>query len=305
MGRIKAVCISEQKGTPKTDVGTVRLIEDYGIEGDAHAGTERQVSLLSVEKVDDFRQRSEGKVELPEGIFGENLLVEGIDFTSCRLGTRLRCGDVILEIMQFGKSCHNGCVIRRTTGECIMPKEGVFAKVIKGGIINNGDMIDLMMKPLTAAVITLSDRSFKGEREDKSGPLIREILADKGYRVSKPILLPDDEEELVNTLIRICDEEGTDLILTTGGTGLSARDRTPEATLRVADRNVPGIAEAIRVNSLRITSKAMLSRAVSVIRKNTLIINLPGSPKAVRECLDYILPALDHGLRIMRGEADG
>ena len=117
------------------------------------------------------------------------------------------------------------------------------------------------------------------------------------------MLLPDDEEGLTQALINITDNEAPDVIFTTGGTGLSPRDHMPEATMKVAHRNVPGIAEALRAYSLKITPNAMLSRAVSVIRNNTLIVNLPGSPKAVAECLEYLLPVLDHGLEVLRGEA--
>ena len=312
MGRIIAVCISEKKGTVKKNIGTCKIIENYGLEGDAHAGSARQVSLLSYEQVEAFKERSGGKVELPPGIFGENLLVEGYDFKIFPVGTQFRIGDVLLEITQIGKECHTGCEIMQRTGECIMPHEGVFAKVITGGTVSVGDeviqvdeVIQQPVKSFRAAIITASDRSFRGEREDRSGPKMAEILRTNGYEVGTMLLLPDDEDGLADALIRITDEEGPDVIFTTGGTGFSPRDRMPEATLRVADRVAPGIAEAIRAYSMTITPKAMLSRAVSVIRKNTLIINLPGSPKAVEECLDFVLPVLDHGIGILRGEADG
>ena len=152
-------------------------------------------------------------------------------------------------------------------------------------------------------IITLSDKGSQGLREDKSGPAIRQMLeADScRYQVVEEILLPDEPEQLKAALIRMSDEDDLDLILTTGGTGFSPRDWTPEATMEVATRNAPGIAEYMRAKSFEITPKAMLSRGVSVIRNATLIINLPGSPKAVRENLGFILPALDHGLDILLG----
>ena len=155
-------------------------------------------------------------------------------------------------------------------------------------------------------IITLSDKGSRGEREDKSGPAIRQMLEKEGgkYQVTGEVLLPDDRTQLEEMLCRMADEEGMDLILTTGGTGFSPRDITPEATYAVADRNAPGIAEYMRAKSFEITPKAMLSRAASVIRGKTLIVNLPGSPKAVRENLGFILPALDHGLDILL-ELDG
>jgi molybdenum cofactor synthesis domain-containing protein len=151
------------------------------------------------------------------------------------------------------------------------------------------------------AVITLSDKGAAGEREDVSGGVIREIVEGAGYAVAEKILLPDERALLEAELRRIADSHAADLVLTTGGTGFSPRDMTPEATLAVADRLVPGIAEAMRAASMAVTKRAMLSRAVSVIRKQTLIVNLPGSPKAVRENLACIIDALDHGLGILTG----
>lgn len=154
-----------------------------------------------------------------------------------------------------------------------------------------------------AAVVTLSDKGYAGEREDKSGPLICEMIAEAGYDVQKTVLLPDEKEEIKKCLCLLCDVERMDIIFTTGGTGFAPRDCTPEATLEAADRIAPGIAEAMRLASLRITPRAMLSRGVSVIRGQTLIINLPGSPKAVRENLEAVLPSLDHGLAILTARA--
>lgn len=152
-------------------------------------------------------------------------------------------------------------------------------------------------------VITLSDKGAAGLRTDESGPTIKEMLEVSGFcHVAETIIIPDEPEQLKKELIRMADEEKYSLVLTTGGTGLSPRDNTPEATLAIADRNVPGIAEYMRYKSFEITPKAMLSRAVSVTRGQTLIINLPGSPKAVRENLGFILPALEHGLEILTGQ---
>jgi len=153
------------------------------------------------------------------------------------------------------------------------------------------------------AVITLSDSGARGERADASGPLIEEMLSPEDFSVTCRHLLPDDPEALTALLRDLCDGAKADLILTTGGTGLSPRDHTPEATLAVIERNVPGISEAMRAASMKITPRAMLSRGVSGIRGRTLIINLPGSPKAVRENLEVILPTLPHALAIMTDRA--
>ncbi|MCI1886915.1 MAG: MogA/MoaB family molybdenum cofactor biosynthesis protein [Sporolactobacillus sp.] len=157
-------------------------------------------------------------------------------------------------------------------------------------------------RPYQAAVITLSDKGSKGLREDASGPVIVQRLERAGFEVMEQLLLPDGEGPLEQQLCRLADQRQADLILTTGGTGFGPRDVTPEATLAVADRQAPGIAEAIRAASMQITPRAMLSRAVSVIRKKTLIINLPGSPKACQECMDVFLDTIPHGLDLLRGE---
>lgn len=154
-----------------------------------------------------------------------------------------------------------------------------------------------------AAIITASDKGSKGEREDLSGPAIQEIIEPEGYVVTVYKVLPDDQETLENEMKRIADEKLADIIFTTGGTGFSLRDVTPEATIAVCDRLVPGIPEAMRAYSMTITPKGMLSRAAAGIRKQTLIVNMPGSPKAVKESLEYIIGPLRHGLEILLGEA--
>ena len=156
-------------------------------------------------------------------------------------------------------------------------------------------------RPFTAAVLTLSDKGAKGEREDKSGPTAARILREAGYEVVETMILPDEPELLKTQLKRLADGRQVDLVVTSGGTGLSVRDQTPEATMAVADRNVPGIAEYIRYRSMEVTNRAMLSRGVSAVRGKTLIINLPGSPRAVQESLEFILEPLEHGLGILRG----
>ena len=301
MGKIKAVCVSEKKGTAKKNIGTSVVIENYGLENDAHAGNwHRQVSLLSYEAVELFRARG-AKVE--DGAFGENLLVEGFDFKTYPVGTIFKCNDVVLEITQIGKQCHSECEIFHMVGDCIMPREGVFARVLHGGTVSAGDELYIDDKPrFRAGVITASDKASCGERKDLSGPAICEMLSENGYEIVRTIILPDDEDALYEEIVRFCDEDRADVLFTTGGTGFSPRDCTPEATMRAAEKNAPGIAEAIRAYSLTVTPRAMLSRAVSAIRNRTLIINLPGSVKAVRESLEFILPSLAHGIEIMRGD---
>ena len=158
-----------------------------------------------------------------------------------------------------------------------------------------------MEERFTAAVVTVSDRSFRGERPDGSGPVVRELLEKAGYRVVRLALVPDERREIEEVLTVLADREDVALVVTTGGTGFAPRDVTPEATAAVCQRLTPGIPEAMRQASLTITPRAMLSRAAAGIRGRTLIVNLPGSPKAARENLEAVLPALDHGLVMLRG----
>jgi molybdenum cofactor synthesis domain-containing protein len=157
--------------------------------------------------------------------------------------------------------------------------------------------------PYRAAVLTVSDRCFRGERPDEGGPLVADILKNAGYQVVDTAIVPDEREEIEKALCRVADGNLAELLVTTGGTGFAPRDVTPEATLAVCDRLTPGIPEAMRYASLQITPRAMLSRAQAGIRGGTLIVNLPGSPKAARENLESVLPTLDHGLKMLSGVA--
>ncbi len=152
-----------------------------------------------------------------------------------------------------------------------------------------------------AAVLTVSDRSFRGERPDEGGPLVASILRDAGYDVVRGDIVPDEQPQIEGILREVADSGDVQLIVTTGGTGFAPRDVTPEATIAVCDRLTPGIPEAMRCASLQVTSRAMLSRAQAGIRKGTLIVNLPGSPKAAKENLEAVLPALSHGLEMLSG----
>ena len=299
-GTIKAVCTSAKKGTQKEDVGSAEIVAGYGIRADAHGGDwHRQISLLSYDKIEQFRQLG---AEVTSGAFGENLVVEGIDFSTLPIGTRLAAGGILLEVTQIGKECHDRCAIYHKMGDCIMPREGIFAKVLRGGIISVGDCMKVIPKKngFEAAILTLSDKGYTGQRVDESGECIKKMLEAEGYAIIEQQLLPDDRKSIETALIRFADELGVALVLTTGGTGFSPRDITPEATMAIASRNAPGIAEAMRMHSMQITKRGMLSRGVSVIRGTTLIVNLPGSPKAVKECLEFILPELAHGIEMLQ-----
>lgn len=304
MGKINAICISEKRGTAKNLVESATFSTEFGIVGDAHAGDwNRQVSFLGQAEIDAFKARG---AQVAAGAFGENIIAEGFTFKDLPLGTRLKCGDVFFQITQIGKECHSHCEIYQRVGDCIMPREGVFARVLHGGKISIGDDLEITTEkiPLDAAIITMSDRCFFGIRdEDTSGDKCEEILSHAGYKIFSRTILPDTKKLLVDKLIELADA-GVGLIVTTGGTGFSLRDCTPEATAEVCSRMVPGIPEAMRNFSMQVTRRAMLSRAVAGIRKRSLIVNLPGSPKAVDECLNFILPEIRHGIEILRGDAD-
>lgn len=300
MARVIAVNISEKKGTFKHPVEQVCLKVDHGMVGDAHAGNwHRQVSLLAQESVN--KMIALGVKDLTPGKFAENITTEGIVLYTLPIGTHLKIGDVLLEVTQIGKKCHQDCQIYRQVGKCIMPNEGIFTKVIKEGVIKMGDEIKVLPS-IRAAVITISDKGSKGEREDKSGPALVEALQGKAI-VNKTGIIPDELEMIKEKLVQLSDGGEIDIIFTTGGTGFSPRDVTPEATLAVIDRAVPGIPEAIRRASMEKTERAMLSRAAAGIRGKTLIVNLPGSPRAALECLEVFLPVMEHAVEIMRGDA--
>jgi molybdenum cofactor synthesis domain-containing protein len=159
------------------------------------------------------------------------------------------------------------------------------------------------IRMIKTAILTISDKGSRGERVDGTGPAIRQEIEDKGYSIDYYKIIPDEQGQIEEELIYLCDELEVNLILTNGGTGFSKRDVTPEATKNVIEKYVPGIGETMRMKSLEITPKAMLSRAIAGIRGNTLIVNLPGSPKGAVENIQFVLPAIPHGISILIGEA--
>ncbi|MGI6596677.1 MAG: molybdenum cofactor synthesis domain-containing protein [bacterium] len=297
-GYVRAVCLSSDKGVAKKEQDEGVLMAGHGLKGDAHAGPwHRQVSLLAQESVDKMIAKG---LKLVPGDFGENLTTEGLDLPTLPIGTRLRVGDeALLEVTQIGKKCHHGCAIYQQVGDCIMPREGIFTRVLLGGKVKRGDAI--VVEPgYRLAIVTASDKGARGERKDKSAQVIRSLTASLGPVVSYTVV-PDDQNTISCELVRLADECAVDIVFTTGGTGLSPRDVTPEATLAVVDRLVPGFTEAMRAQGFEKTPHALLSRAVAGVRGQTLIINLPGSPRAVDENLAVILPALPHALEILTG----
>lgn len=304
--RVISINVSDRKGVRKKPVPHAVIRENTGIEGDAHASSEwhRQVSLLAIESI---RKMQAAGLQVGPGDFAENLTTEGIDLLSLPVGTRIRIGgEVTGEVSQIGKVCHTRCAIYRQAGDCVMPKEGIFIRVLTGGAVSEGDEISVFGESdgkvlpglFTAAVITLSDRGFRGERDDASGPLLAGMIGEIASVVHTETL-PDEQNLISERLLHHAGK--VDLIITTGGTGLSPRDVTPEATRAVLDREIPGIAEALRAEGLKKTKTAMLSRAVAGVCRGTLVVNLPGSPRAVKESIEVLRDALPHAIEKIRG----
>ncbi len=294
-GLVVSVNVSDEKGVQKQPVDAVVLATERGIEGDAHAGPwHRQVSLLAQESIAKMRACG---ADVGPGAFGENLTTEGIAVHGLPVGSRLRIAGALLEVTQIGKECHDRCAIFDQVGDCVMPREGIFVRVLEGGRVAPGDEIRLEKRSLIhAAVLTVSDKGSRGEREDLSGAALEEELRELGAAAVQRAIVPDDEVEIAAALRHWADETPVNLVLTTGGTGMTARDVTPEATRAVLEREAPGFAEAMRAGSLAKTPHAMLSRAASGMRGRTLIVNMPGSPRACREQFAMIAAALPHAV---------
>lgn len=296
---INSLNISVEKGTKKVPVDSVE-VDLNGMVGDAHAGAwHRQISLLSLESLGKFQHKSGRPIEVGE--LGENITTSGQSLSQLNVFDRLRCGDIEIEITQIGKKCHGkGCDIFNEVGECVMPVEGIFGRVISGGTLKVGDTFDISPKPVRIAVITLSDRASRGVYKDLSGPHIieieKEFFADKPYGVEFFSSLIGDDKERLEKIISEYIRGGVDIIFTTGGTGLGPRDITPDVVKPMLDREIPGIMEYIRVKYAEQISASMISRSVAGMIGKTLIFTLPGSVKAVVEYLEVINKTLPHSL---------
>lgn len=303
-GKIVSINISKEKGTIKKPVPSAEISE-LGIVGDAHAGRwHRQISLLDAESVRAFEKKADRKIE--SGEFAENLLLEGIDLTAVAIFDRFSIGEVELEVTQIGKKCHgDGCAIYQAVGYCVMPREGLFARVIRGGEIKTGDDVTFSPRTLQIQIITLSDRAHAGDYEDRSGPRIQSFLNDffNGKRWHPQInleILPD-EVPLLEKALTSSRDQGVDIVITTGGTGVGPRDIAPDVVLRLADKTVPGIMEAIRIKYGMEKPNVLLSRSVVGILGETIVYTLPGSVKAVNEYMTEILKTMEHMIAMLHG----
>jgi molybdenum cofactor synthesis domain-containing protein len=302
--KITSVNISEEKGTIKKPVHQIQLTHN-GVLGDAHAGHwNRQVSLLGTESILKFEAEANRKV-IP-GEFAENITTEGMDLWTAHPLDRFTSGDMEMEITQIGKECHGtSCAIFRETGNCVMPKEGIFCRVISPGILNAGLELEYHPKLYRILVITLSDRAAAGEYEDRSGPRVRELVKDffgsqnLRYYIHDS-LIPDDQHKL-EELLNKAKEELIDLVITTGGTGIGPRDFTPDVVKLMLDKEIPGIMEMIRMKYGADKPAALLSRSVAGVMGKSLVFTLPGSVKAVNEYMAEILKSLMHLIYMLHG----
>jgi molybdopterin adenylyltransferase len=301
---IVSVNTSEDKGTVKKAVSEIHL-NDTGVEGDAHAGKwHRQVSLLAIESVEKFAAVA-GR-EIKHGEFAENITTEGMLLYEASPLDRFFGEQVILEVTQIGKKCHgDNCAIYREVGNCVMPKEGIFCRVLSLGDLQAGDTLEYIPKVYSALVITLSDRAYAGEYEDRSGPRLSELLTtffdgQKWLHDVQNVVIPDDEQAL-SALLLDAVEQGVDFIFTTGGTGIGPRDISPEVVRSVIQKEVPGIMEMIRMKYGMEKPNALLSRGVAGVADKTILFALPGSVKAVNEYMEEIVKSLRHMVYMLHG----
>jgi molybdopterin adenylyltransferase len=301
---ILSVNVSAEKGTIKKQVSEIHL-NDEGVAGDAHAGKwHRQVSLLAAESIEKFSKLA-GR-EIAWGEFAENITTRGMLLYEASPLDRFYCGDLELEVTQIGKKCHGEqCAIYREVGNCVMPKEGIFCRVLSPGDLQAGNRLEYIPKVYSARVITLSDRAWAGECDDRSGPRLTELLKayfEQGknlYEIENTII-PDDAQAL-GALLLDAVEQGADFIFTTGGTGIGPRDITPEVVKSMVEKEIPGIMEMIRMKYGAEKPNALLSRGIAGTAGKTLVFTLPGSVKAVNEYMEEILKSLRHMVFMLHG----
>lgn len=301
IGKVLSVNISQKKGVVKEPVEKI-VVDNNGIKNDAHAGPwHRQVSLLDKYSISNFE--TELKRPINYGEFAENITSDGFKLFEMKIMDRLEINDVQLELTQIGKKCHGGgCAIYNAVGKCVMPKEGIFCRVIKGGEIKPGDKIIYKPKIFKVLIITLSDRAYRGDYPDKSGPEINKFLSDffdKNNLNSniERIVIPDDRLMLNSNIKEAISK--FDIIITTGGTGIGKRDITIETIKPLLDKEIPGVMEMIRIKYGGEKPSALLSRSVAGTINKSLIYALPGSVKAVNEYMLEISQSLLHAIYML------
>jgi molybdopterin adenylyltransferase len=302
--KVLSVNISAERGTVKHPVEEI-MLDDNGVVHDAHAGMwHRQVSLLGVESIEKFEKATGRAVHYGE--FAENITTQGVPLATVAPLDHLVMGLAEVEVTQIGKACHGStCAIFKEVGDCIMPREGVFARVIHHGRIKPGVRIEYHPKVFKILVITLSDRASSGEYDDRSGPEIEKHLASYFTGLSRNfdidrLVIPDDSRKLHNILLGARDSI-VDFIFTTGSTGIGMRDIAPETVRPLLDKEIPGVMEWIRFKYGQEKPNAFLSRSIAGVMGQSLIFTLPGSVKAVKEYMTEITKMLQHMAYMLHG----
>lgn len=297
--KVLSVNISEKKGTIKKPVNSINLT-NVGVEGDAHSGPwNRMLSLLAAESIEKFAKEANRKIQYGE--FAENISTLGLKLHESKPFDKFYNDNVELEVTQIGKKCHGtNCQIFQEVGNCVMPKEGIFARVLKQGEVKAGDELIYKPRVIKTKIITLSDRAFKGIYKDKSGKIIEQRVKDfwdNNGRLSEIdyTLIPDNEEKL-KEVINDAVNSNFDFIFTTGGTGIGPKDITPDVVKPMFDKEIPGIMDLIRMKYGAEKPAALISRSVAGLINQSLVYCLPGSTKAVNEYMDEILKTLEHSL---------
>jgi len=295
--KVLSVNISEKKGTIKHPVDCI-TINEKGVVNDAHAGNwHRQVSMLGTESIEKFS--AEAKRKINYGEFAENLTTEGMELFKANPLDRFEIGNVVLEVTQIGKECHGtSCSIFKEVGACVMPKEGIFCRVVKGGEIKANEEFFYHKKIFRTGIITLSDRASAGEYSDRSGPRIEELITDFYSKQNREVsidysLIPDDPELLRKNITDLV-SKNADIIFTTGGTGIGSKDFTVDVVKPMLEKDIPGIMDFIRYKYGSEKPNALISGAVAGIIGKTMIFTLPGSVKAVNEYMTEITKVLNH-----------
>ncbi len=301
--KVLSVNISEKKGIIKTPVDSI-IIDEKGIKGDAHAGVwHRQISLLAQESIDRAEEKADAS--FPAGTFAENITTRGVELAKTSILDRFIGDEVEMEVTQIGKKCHSQCAIGQQIGDCIMPAEGIFCRTIKGGEVKKGTEFQYVPKVFKVKIVVLSDRASAGVYEDKSGKLIdkrtKEWFLSKNMRVDiDTLIIPDEKAELKNLVIDAF-EKNTDIVFTTGSTGIGERDIAPETIAPLLEKQISGIMELVRVKYGMKNPNAVLSRSLAGTNGKTLLFALPGNPKAVNEYLTEIFSVLFHSLLMLHG----
>ncbi len=297
--KILSVNISEKKGTIKKPVDYIDLC-DVGVKDDAHSGKwNRMVSLLGTESFEKMSNDAGRKIAYGE--FAENITTEGIKLYETLPLDRFVGENVELEVTQIGKKCHgSNCQIFQEVGNCVMPKEGIFARVITNGNLSTEDSFIYKPKVIKVGIITLSDRASQGLYKDKSGVEIQTMLESFFEGVKRPVsfeyeLIPDDADQLKEKMNQLVDSK-CDIIVTTGGTGIGPKDLTPDVVQPMLDKEIPGIMDLIRMKYGEIHPSALTSRSIAGVINQSLVYCLPGSPRAVKEYLDEIQKTLMHSI---------